>query len=256
MSRGGVSGREIPWMVRALACPVIPFTKAIQRMEVSGQENIPAAGPVIFVSNHTSHLDAFVTAVALYEQGIPPRFIAKNELFKGPIGMILRSADQIELDRDQPIGTIERMAAVLDRGQSIIIFPEGTFTHDPAGWPMRGKTGIARLHELRPEVPIIPLAHWGNERIIHQWTGRISLSRILRRSERVLVQFGPPLTLTGNTLQDKANSAMTALAHDVAELRNRLGRPMGNPPEARYVPADLHYHLRRAGKTKPARKKR
>ena len=255
MTKSRRPGREIPRIMRVLSWAAIPLTRGIQRIDVSGQENLPAAGPFIVVSNHTSHLDGFVIAVALYEAGIPPRFVAKKELFTGPLGAILRAAEQVEIDRDKPVGLIEQMADVLDRDQPLIIFPEGTFTHDPAGWPMRAKTGIARLHEMRPDVPIIPVATWGNERIVHPWTGRISLSRIIHRSEHVLVRIGPPITLTGQTLQEKSDSVMRSLAADVAELRTLLGRPMGDPPAALYVPGELNYHARRAAKKtrRPAR---
>ncbi|MBM9432870.1 lysophospholipid acyltransferase family protein [Flaviflexus equikiangi] len=244
--------RVMPRAMRILSGPVIAFTRSIQRLDVRGADNIPA-GPVIFVSNHTSHLDGFVVAVSIYEAGVPPRFVAKKELFRGPLGAFLRLIQQIEIDRDQPGGAIEHLATVLDRGDSLIIFPEGTFTHDPAGWPMRGKTGIARLAELRPDVPIIPVAHWGNERLIHQWTGRIRFSRILRRSEHVIVSFGPPLALSGDTYQEQADSVMTALAYEVARLRDELGRPMGEPPAQRYVPTVLHRHLRQASRRKFSR---
>lgn len=259
MSREAVRGREIPLAMRVVARPVIALTRAIHGMTVTGRENIPASGPAIFIANHTSHLDGFVVAVTLYESGVPPRFIAKRELFAEPLGTIMRSLGQIEIDRDRPGGVIEQMAEILDQDRSLIIFPEGTFTHDPAGWPMRAKTGLARLHELRPHVPIIPISHWGNERIIHQWTGAVRWSRIIRRSERVLVHIGQPITLEGETLQERADFAMTIIARDVARLRGELGRHMGDPPEERYRPSALNHQLRRAekqAKTAGRRKRR
>ncbi|WP_182353981.1 lysophospholipid acyltransferase family protein [Flaviflexus huanghaiensis] len=230
--------------MRLLSLPVIAAVYLIQDVRITGRDNIPASGPAIFISNHTSHLDGFVIAVALYRSGIPPRFMAKRELFAQPLGSLLRSLGQIEIDRDAPGGVIEQMAGILDDGRSLIIFLEGTFTHDPAGWPMRAKTGIARLHEARPDVPIIPVSHWGNERIVHQWTGRVRWSRILHRSERVLLHFGPPVSLTGATYREQADSAMTVIAHEVARLRAELGRPMGSPPTERFEPDVLNHRLR------------
>lgn len=238
-------GREIPLAMRLLSGPVIAAMRLIQDLTVTGTENLPASGPAIFISNHTSHLDGFVVAVALYQAGIPPRFMAKKELFAEPLGTALRALGQVEIDRDAPGGVIEQMAEILDEDRSLIIFPEGTFTHDPAGWPMRAKTGIARLHEARPNVPIIPVSHWGNERIIHQWTGRIRWPRILHRTERVLLHFGSPISLTGSTYREQADSAMTTIAHEVARLRAELGRPMGTPPSERFEPEALNHRLRR-----------
>lgn len=237
--------RDIPVLMRAISWPVVTLVRSIQDLRVTGQNNIPP-GPAIYIANHTSHLDGFVIAVALYEAGIPPRFIAKKELFKGALGAALRALGQVELDRDAPGTMIEQMAESLDKGLSIIIFPEGTFTHDPAGWPMRAKTGISRLNELRPNIPIIPISHWGNERIVHQWTGRIRWRRIFTRSEKVLVHIGHPITLTGKDHKERSNSAMTIIAEEVARLRKLLGRPMGDPPAERFVPTELNHHKRRA----------
>ena len=231
------SARPTPALMRAVSWPVISLTRLVQDLRVSGQHNIPAEGPVLFVANHTSHLDPLVVAVALYESGIPPVFVAKKEVFVGPLGPILRGLGQIRVDRSSPEGVVEEILARLDNGQCVVLYPEGTFTADPAGWPMRGKTGVARIAEARPDVPIIPVAHWGNERLIHQWTGRVNWSRILKRSETVLVHFGPAVELRGETLADRANSVMTLIAHDVARLRRKLGRDMGPAPEARFDPA-------------------
>ena len=233
--------RPISALMRAVSWPAITLTRSIQDLRVTGQHHIPDSGPIIFVVNHTSHLDALIIGVALYEAGIPPYFAAKKELYDGPLGPLLRRLGQISVDRDNPVDTLQSLAAVLDRGQCVVIFPEGTFTHDRAGWPMRAKTGIARLHQLRPNVPIVPIAHWGSERLIHQWTGRVNFSRILHRSETVYVHFGSPVELTGESLKEQANSVMHVIAKDVARLRRKLGRDMGDPPETLFVPDRLDY---------------
>ncbi len=43
----------------------------------------------------------------------------------------------------------------------IVLHPEGTVTRDPDGWPMRAKTGAARLAMLAPDVSVFPIAQWG-----------------------------------------------------------------------------------------------
>ena len=47
----------------------------------------------------------------------------------------------------------------------MVIFPEGTTTHDPDTWPMQARTGAARL-ALATGAPVIPVAHWGDEQIL------------------------------------------------------------------------------------------
>lgn len=231
--------RETPALMRFLSWPIITFTRLIQDLRVSGQHNIPASGPVLFVANHTSHLDPFIIGVALYEAGIAPQFVAKKEVFNPVTTPILNGLKQIKIDRKNPAGSVDNMIAALDAGGCLVVFPEGTFTRDPYGWPMTAKTGIARIAQARPDIPIIPVAHWGNERLIHQVTGRFNMSRIAHRSERVYVNFGPAIDLSGENLQEQANSAMRVLAQDVARLRKKLGRPVGEPPSTSpYTSAD------------------
>jgi 1-acyl-sn-glycerol-3-phosphate acyltransferase len=47
----------------------------------------------------------------------------------------------------------------------ITIFPEGTLTRDPEGWPMKGRPGAVRL-ALETGTPVIPIGQWGTEAIM------------------------------------------------------------------------------------------
>ena len=53
----------------------------------------------------------------------------------------------------------------------MVIYPEGTITREPQLWPMRGKTGAARL-ALATGAPVVPVAMWGPERLFDPRTGR------------------------------------------------------------------------------------
>lgn len=186
---------------------------------------------MILAANHTGFLDPLIIGVGLYEEGIAPTFVAKKELFFTPVGQFLEGLGQMSVDRDKPDGFLETACAALDEGKALVIFPEGTFTSDPHGWPMTPKSGVARLAALRPDVPVIPVSHWGNERLIHPMSAKFNLRRILHRSERVYVNFGPPLDLKGETAREQANYLMTVIGADVARLRRKLGRDAGPMPE-------------------------
>ncbi|WP_348534992.1 lysophospholipid acyltransferase family protein [Pseudolysinimonas kribbensis] len=56
-----------------------------------------------------------------------------------------------------------RARALLAEDGGIVLYPEGTLTRDPELWPMRGKTGAARL-ALQTGAPVIPCSHWGIRR--------------------------------------------------------------------------------------------
>lgn len=121
-----------------------------RRIEVSGLEQVPANGPVIFVLNHPSGLidPAFLLCLA------PRRvsFLAKAPLFRMPVvGFFCRAFEAIPVQRRQDAGsdtsqnreTFEAARGVLAHGGAIAIFPEGTSHSDPKLRPF--KTGAARI---------------------------------------------------------------------------------------------------------------
>ncbi len=120
-----------------------------RRIEVTGAENLPATGPVMFVLNHPNGLidPLFILAFA----GRPVSFLAKEPLFRWPvIGAALRALDALPVyrakdhaDPKQNAHTFESARAILSRGGSLAIFPEGTSHSDPQLRPL--KTGAARI---------------------------------------------------------------------------------------------------------------
>ena len=121
-----------------------------RRIEVTGVERVPRDGPVIFVLNHPNGLidPAFLLCLA------PRRvtFLAKAPLFRMPvIGAIARAFEAIPVHRRQDAGadlgknaeTFEAARAVLVRGRTIAVFPEGASHSDPKLRPL--KTGTARI---------------------------------------------------------------------------------------------------------------
>ncbi len=96
------------------------------RME--GAEHLNGKGPMIFVANHTSYIDAGVLMAVLPEN---VRIVAKQELLPIPmVGTLVRKAGHIPVDRRdlaQSISTTQKIGAALKAGNSVLIFPEGTF---------------------------------------------------------------------------------------------------------------------------------
>ncbi len=142
--------------MRAAFQPAFHYGLSMRRLH---RERIPAVGPVILASNHRSFLDPFLIACLVRR---PVYFVAKRELFKiRPIAWILGALGAFPIVRGR--GDEEAMAtarAILERGDVIVIFPEGTRVRPgPLGAPRRG---VGRL-ALQTGAPVVPIAVIGTE---------------------------------------------------------------------------------------------
>jgi len=135
------------------------------RVEVSGLENVPTDAPVLFLSNHQSLVD-----IAAIVDTLPPavswRFVAKKELVRVPVfGWCLVTTGQIIIDRgnrERAVKSLERAAARIRAGASVIVFPEGTRSADGSLLPF--KSGPFHL-AVAAQVPIVPVTVSGSQRI-------------------------------------------------------------------------------------------
>ena len=155
---------------RVLAGMVIPVYRALAVPRWSGQENFPAQGGFVVVANHLTEIDPITVAYPVYKAGIMPRFLAKESLFRVPVmGSVIRRTGQVPVYRgtSRAKDSLVAARAELDSGGAIIVYPEGTITRDPGMWPMRGRTGAARL-ALETGVPVVPMAHWGDQEILYR----------------------------------------------------------------------------------------
>ncbi len=175
---------------------VKPWLAAWFSLHIEGLDNIPARGPAILAVNHIAYLDPLVVAYAVDERGRRARFLAKSELFADArIAWILRGARQIEVKRgtrDAPMALDQALSA-LERGEIVVVFPEGTVTSDPNLTPGPAKSGLARL-ALRSSAPLVPGAVWGTANI---WP-KGHPKRWWPPRQDVLVRFGEPLELSGD----------------------------------------------------------
>ena len=177
-------------VVTLLNAVVRPLT----RRDWRAQEKVPQTGGVIFVANHISNADPIALGQFLAFSGRWPRFLAKASLFGVPgLGRILRACGQIPVQRQSARSADALLAAVqgVEQGRAVVIYPEGTITHDPDLWPMTGRTGAARI-ALRTGCPVIPIGQWGAQELMY---GRqIHFPKLLpRKTLRMLV--GDPVDL-------------------------------------------------------------
>lgn len=98
------------------------------RVEVSGQEHIVPGRPYVVVSNHQAMLDIPL----LYVLPFNFKWVSKREVYKIPIfGWVLWMHGDVAIERGGTASTkamFEKCEAYLDRGVSVVMFPEGTRT--------------------------------------------------------------------------------------------------------------------------------
>lgn len=165
------------WLARAV---LQPFFLVYFRMKRIGMEHIPKDGALIIASNHRSFMDPWVIGMMLRR---PVYYVAKTELFhRRPVAWLLSSLGAFPVERGQ--GDRDAMGAarrILERGDVVVIFPEGTRTRPgPLGAPKRG---VGRL-ALETGAPVVPVALIGTEAVRRGW-------RV--RPHRVRIRAGRPL---------------------------------------------------------------
>jgi 1-acyl-sn-glycerol-3-phosphate acyltransferase len=166
------------WISRAL---FQPFFQIWFRMSRIGREHIPAHGPLILAANHRSFLDPFVIGTMVRR---PVYYMAKRELFSHRLfAWYLNNLGAFPVDRGGGDGdSMATARAILERGDCVVVFPEGTRTRPGGlGTPRRG---VGRL-ALETAAPVVPIAVIGTEAIRRGW-------RI--RPHKVRLRAGRPLT--------------------------------------------------------------
>ena len=145
-----------------------PFVMGVVRVlwnpTISGTEHIPDRGPVILASNHQAYSDT-VFLPGQVRRSV--HFLGKSDIFSGPsplhrvVAAVMRGLRVMPVDRSGGSASksaIEAGLAVLERGEVLGIFPEGT--RSPDGRLYRGRTGVARF-ALATGAPIVPVAMRG-----------------------------------------------------------------------------------------------
>ncbi|HYY96529.1 MAG TPA: lysophospholipid acyltransferase family protein [Pyrinomonadaceae bacterium] len=139
-------------MLRRVITAVLRFALRVffRRIEVVGRERVPRAGACLFVLNHPNALVDPVFLLCFAPRRVS--FLAKSPLFRMPvIGFFVRALDSIPVYRRQDEGadtsrnreTFSNAAALLRRGGTIAICPEGASHSEPYLLPL--KTGAARI---------------------------------------------------------------------------------------------------------------
>jgi len=184
-------------------------------LTVEGLANVPRDRACVYMSNHQSHLDIPMLYATLPSPTI--RMLGKTELFRIPLwGRGLRAAEFIEVDRGnhaRAIASLEHAARLVRDGVSIYLAPEGTRSRD--GRIGKLKKGGFHL-ALGTGAPIVPVAIRGTIDILPRG------AKVMRSGQRVSVQIGAPIDVTGRDLAGMMAQVSEFL---VNKVENEAGIP-------------------------------
>jgi 1-acyl-sn-glycerol-3-phosphate acyltransferase len=193
------------------------------RIKIEGLENLPESGPILVICNHCSNADGMLLmGYIVPAMGRPMRWLGKEEALRWPIfGWGMRQNGVMGVRRG--VGDLEAFKlakGVLDDGNVLTIFPEGT--RSPTGAIQPAKEGATVL-AVRSGAPILPIAITGSQRF---W-GKGKL--FPRPGRRMTVRVGKTFTLSMTKGPDRHESLRLA----TVELMGHIAAML--PPEQQGV---------------------
>jgi 1-acyl-sn-glycerol-3-phosphate acyltransferase len=188
----------------SLALKVLFFLAGI-RVRVVGKEHMNTPGVKIYASNHTSYFDVLPLMMAL---GVPYRFVAKSEVRDMPfIGTFLRKMNHISFvrsDSNSRREAVEEMDSILRDGESVFVFPEGTFVPEEGVRPFQ----LGAFHSaVVTGTPVVPVSLAGTRRFLRDGT-------ILPRPTSVTITLSPAVPPN--------SAAADSDWHEVVRLRDTV----------------------------------
>jgi 1-acyl-sn-glycerol-3-phosphate acyltransferase len=180
--------KGVPLLLRFAGLLARTMLRLGARVTVEVEAEIPREGPLIVVSNHISNADPPLVAGWLTPMlGRQMHILAKQALFVGPLGWILRKLGATPVKAGGSDIEAYRVArAVLDRGDVLCIFPEGTRSMN--GVMLEPKPGVAML-ATRTGVPILPVGVSGSDYFLGRG------KRLPRLRAPIRMHVGKPFTL-------------------------------------------------------------
>jgi fatty-acyl-CoA synthase len=154
------------------------------RVRVVGKEYMDTPGAKVYAANHTSYFDVLPLMLGL---GVPYHFVAKMEVGRMPfIGTFLMRMKHTKFNRSDPgsrLRQMREMETLLHEGESIFVFPEGTFTSEDGVRPFQ--LGAFKA-AVAAGAPIIPVSLAGTRRFLRDGT-------YLPRPTSVTITVSPPI---------------------------------------------------------------
>jgi len=145
------------WITQSFAvCLFRYFFQFYFKFRINGLNNIPD-GPCIITPNHQCFLDAFFLSFLLKQKIKDTFFYAKKKHINSfVLRFIADHHNIIEMDMDKDLKeSIQKLAEVLRKGKKIVLFPEGTRTHDGSLGEFKKTFAILSVQLQVPVVPVV-----------------------------------------------------------------------------------------------------
>jgi cytidylate kinase len=179
------------WLYRLGNVVLRAIVRAVARFRAEGDlAAIPRVGPLIVASNHASSADpVLITSFLSQDIDRPLNWLGKRELVEWPpAGWAFRIAAIHPVDREAAdLEAFRSAMRILDAGQVLAIFPEGTRSQDGALQPVREGAGMLAL---RSGAPVLPVAVVDSDRL---WPKG---SLLPKSGKRVSVRYGAPFKVS------------------------------------------------------------
>jgi 1-acyl-sn-glycerol-3-phosphate acyltransferase len=209
----------------AIAVAIVkPVLLATTKPRWEDAEKIPETGGCILALNHVSQIDPLTAAHITWDYGRQSRYLAKAGLFKNKwLARFLRAAGQIPVERSTAgARAFDEAVKAVRAGELVVVYVEGSITKDPAGWPMVGKSGAARI-ALATGAPVIPVGQWGAQELLPAYSAK---PRPFPR-KTVRMKVGDPVDLsdllakehTVQVVAEATHRIMDAIVDLVADVR-------------------------------------
>lgn len=133
------------------------------RIDLEGEEQVPATGPVVLVANHVSFLDFLLVGLVGRRRRRWVRFLARHDVWDHRVaGPFMTAMGHVPVDPAAPAAAYLRARALLRAGQAVGVFPEAGIS---TSWTVRGLMPGAAALAAETGAPIVPVALWGPQRI-------------------------------------------------------------------------------------------
>lgn len=234
---------EEGWYRTALTLGRVAMRLLDVQVQVSGEENIPAHGPVILAATHVSYADSLPIALAARRRGRYARFLTRHDVWqtRGLHGPMTRMR-HVPVDRQAPAAAYLRARRLLHEGEAVATFPEAGISYSfTVRALMRGTAAMAQ----ETGAVVVPTALWGIQRIytVGRPVDGVEPPPDWTRGRRIDVAFGEPTTVgPGEDLTawtTKLGVTLTQMLEGLQTLEHHRPRPGEYAP---WYPAHLGGH--------------